>query len=224
MCSETLTPHMPKDGPLNRSGALTRIPKPLAFSSLFLLMIPIIAAPGLRVRPPLAQATVGPTVTGTPVGPYIMVPDQVNVRTGPGTQYDKVGVLIQGQTAPALGRSPGGDWIQITYLGVQENLAWVYAPYVVLETGQQLLSVIAPPPTPTPRVTPTIDPTLASQFNLGEAPPTRMPTFTPAEPVAIPTFESEVEETGGGFPPILAIFGLLVVGSFGMVISILRGG
>jgi len=28
---------------------------------------------------------------------------------------------------------------------------------------------------------------------------------------------------GRGFPPVLAIFGLLVVGSFGMVISILRG-
>jgi hypothetical protein len=211
-------------GPLSRSEHLSRISKPLAFSSLLFLMLPLMLVPGVRMISPAAQATVGPTVTGTPVGPYIMVPDLVNVRTGPGTQYDKVGVLIQGQTAPALGRSPGGDWIQITYPGVRENIAWVYAPYVVLETGQQLLPVIAPPPTPTPRVTPTIDPTLASQFNLGEAPPTRLPTFTPAEPVMIPTFESAVEETGGGFPPILAILGLLVVGSFGMVISFLRGG
>jgi hypothetical protein len=202
---------------------LTRIVKTLTTVILLLFAGALTLVPDVRADTSVRQATIGPTVTGTPLGPYVMVPDLVNVRTGPGTQYDKVGVLIQGQTAPALGRSPGGDWIQITYPGVPDNLAWVYAPFVVLETGQQLLPVIAPPPTPTPRVTATIDPTLASQFNLGEAPPTRLPTFTSAPPVVIPTFEAEVEQQGGGFPPILAILGLLVVGLFGMVISFLRG-
>lgn len=202
---------------------MTRTIRYLAPTFLIVLGAALTLAPDVRAATSAAQATVGPTVTGTPIGPYVMVPDLVNVRTGPGTQYDKVGVLIQGQTAPALGRSPGGDWIQITYPGVPENLAWVYAPFVVLETGQQLLPVIEPPPTPTPRVTATIDPTLASQFNLGEAPPTRLPTFTSAPPVTIPTFEPAVEQQGGGFPPILAILGLLVIGLSGMVISFLRG-
>ncbi|MCK4693706.1 MAG: SH3 domain-containing protein [Anaerolineales bacterium] len=170
------------------------------------------------------QAIIVSTVTGTPEGPVIVVPDQVNVRLGPGTNYDKVGVLIAGQEVPALGRTPGGLWIQIVYPGVPGNIAWVYAPYVVLDTAQQLLPIIEPPPTPTPRMTPTIDPTLAAQFNLGEAPPTRLPTFTPAEPVVQPTFEPEQVEGVRGIPPILAILGLLVVGLFGMVISFLRGG
>jgi len=170
------------------------------------------------------QAIIESTVTGTPEGPVIVVPDQVNVRLGPGTNYDKVGVLIAGQEVPALGRTPGGLWIQIVYPGVPGNIAWVYAPYVVLDTAQQLLPIIEPPPTPTPRMTPTIDPTLAAQFNLGEAPPTRLPTFTPAEPVVQPTFEPEQVEGVRGIPPILAILGLLVVGLFGMVISFLRGG
>ncbi len=165
-----------------------------------------------------------PTVTGTPEGPTILVPEQVNVRLGPSTDYEKVGVLIAGQTAPALGRSPGGEWIQILYAGVPGNVAWVYAPFVVLETGQRLLPIIEPPPTPTPRVTATIDPTLAAQFNIGQAPPTRLPTFTPAEPVSIPTFESDSTVQAGGFPPILAILALLVVGVFGTLISVLRGG
>lgn len=164
------------------------------------------------------------TVTGTPEGPSILVPEQVNVRTGPSTDYDKVGVLIAGQRAPALGRSPGGEWIQIFYPGVPGNLVWVYAPFVVLDTDQRLLPIIEPPPTPTPRVTATIDPTLAAQFNIGGAPPTRLPTFTPAEPVVQPTFDETQADLPGGFPPILAIMGLLVVGLFGTVISVLRGG
>ncbi len=170
------------------------------------------------------QAIVVSTVTGTPEGPVIVVPDQVNVRLGPGTNYEKVGVLIAGQEVPALGRTPGGLWIQIVYPGVPGNIAWVYAPFVVLDTAQQLLPIIEPPPTPTPRMTPTIDPTLAAQFNLGEAPPTRLPTFTPAEPVIQPTFEPEQVEGVRGIPPILAILGLLVVGLFGTVVSFLRGG
>ena len=177
-------------------------------------------ASGAAAAPRAQEAT----VTGTPEGPSILVPEQVNVRTGPSTDYDKVGVLIAGQRAPALGRSPGGEWIQIFYPGVPGNLAWVYAPFVVLDSDQRLLPIIEPPPTPTPRVTATIDPTLAAQFNIGGAPPTRLPTFTPAEPVVQPTFDETQADPPGGFPPILSIMGLLVVGLFGTVISVLRGG
>lgn len=171
-----------------------------------------------------APVTQEATVTGTPEGPMILVPEQVNVRLGPSIDYEKVGVLVAGQRAPALGRSPGGDWIQIFYPGVPGNVAWVYAPFVTLETGQRLLPIIEPPPTPTPRVTATIDPTLAAQFNLAEAPPTRLPTFTPASAVVQPTFALATEASQGGFPPILAILGLTAVGVLGMLISFLRGG
>lgn len=172
---------------------------------------------------PRLQATA--TLAVTAEGPVILVPDQVNVRTGPGTEeYEVIGVLIAGQRAPALGRSSAGDWIQIAYPGVAGNVAWVYAPLVTLE-GQGFLPVVEPPPTPTPRVTATIDPTLAAQFNLLDVTPTRLPTFTPAEPVIQPTFASQSERASGrGFPPALAIIGLFVVGLFGTVISLLRGG
>lgn len=162
-----------------------------------------------------------PTVT--PQGPQILVPEQVNVRLGPSIEYELVGVLISGQRATALGRSPGGDWIQIEYPGVPGNLAWVYAPFVTLETSQRLLPVVEPPPTPTPRVTATIDPTLAAQFNIGEAVPTRLPTFTPAGPVVYPTFETVTQGEARGFPPILVILSLMTVGVFGLFVSVLRG-
>jgi len=197
----------------------------LAWSFALCCAVILLSLTTLAATPSIVlQAIVVSTVTGTPEGPVIVVPDQVNVRLGPGTNYEKVGVLIAGQEVPALGRTPGGLWIQIVYPGVPGNIAWVYAPYVVLDTAQQLLPIIEPPPTPTPRMTPTIDPTLAAQFNLGEAPPTRLPTFTPAEPVIQPTFEPEQVEGVRGIPPILAILGLLVVGLFGTVVSFLRGG
>lgn len=171
---------------------------------------------------PRLQATA--TLRTTPEGPEVLVPDQVNVRLGPATDYELVGVLISGQRVPALGRSPGGEWIQIFYPGVEGNVAWVYAPLVRLE-GQALLPVVEPPPTPTPRVTATIDPTLAAQFNLLDVTPTRLPTFTPADPVVQPTFSPQGEPVSGRrFPPALAILAMLIVGLFGMVISVLRGG
>jgi hypothetical protein len=182
------------------------------------------ATPGVNASPAMVQAdTPIATVTGTPEGPQIIVPDKVNVRLCPDVNCDLVGVLIAGQQASAIGRSPGGDWIQIVYPGVSGDVAWVYSHYVVLPAGQSLLPIVEPPSTPTSRITSTIDPTLAAQFNLGESMVTRLPTYTPAAPVIQPTFESANNTNDVGFPPILAILGLLVLGLFGIVISILRG-
>jgi uncharacterized protein YraI len=176
-------------------------------------------------QPASTQPQVQATVTGTPTGPVILVPgDFVNVRSGPGTSpYEAIGVLLQGQTASVLGKSEGGDWIEIVYPGVPGNVGWVYANLVVLQ-GQGFLPVVEPPPTPTPLTTATIDPTLAAQFNLLNVTPTRLPTFTPAAPVIQPTFAPEGPTSPAGIPPVLAIAGLLVVGVFGTLISFLRGG
>ncbi|MEN8172377.1 MAG: SH3 domain-containing protein [Chloroflexota bacterium] len=171
------------------------------------------------------QPTVSiPTVTGTPTGPIAIVyadpEEQINVRSGPGTDYPRVGVLLNRQRVPALGKTPGGDWVQILYLGVDEGVAWVYSALVRIEGGD--LPIVAPPPTPTPRVTPTIDPTLAAQFVL-QAPPTRMPTHTPPAPLVIPTFSVEDHSPGtGGIPIGFVIVGLGVFGVFGLLLAFLR--
>jgi hypothetical protein len=170
------------------------------------------------------QPTVAiPTVTGTATGPYIIVvsdPDeQINVRSGPGTDYPKIGVLLNRQQAPALGRLPGGTWIKIAYVGVEGGIGWIYAPLAQVY-GE--LPIVEAPPTPTPRVTPTIDPTLASQFVV-DLPATRMPTFTPPPQLVIPTFPAEVVPTGtAGLPVGFVISGLAVLGFFGLILSFLR--
>jgi hypothetical protein len=134
-----------------------------------------------------------------------------------------VGVLIAGQQATAIGRSVGGDWIQINYPGVPGNVAWVYSPFVVLDPPGAFLQIVEPPPTATARVTATIDPTLAAQFNLGDVTPTRLPTYTPAAPVIQPTLVPAEASSRTGIPPIFTIAGLVLVGVFGLMISALRG-
>lgn len=180
--------------------------------------------PSARAESLAQQPTVAiPTVTGTPVGITASVnPDQekINVRSGPNTDYPIVGVLVAGQKVPALGRSAGGDWVQIAYPGVPGGVAWVYA-YLVTVNGT--LPIVEPPPTPTPLVTPTIDPTLAAQFVL-ELAPTRLPTFTAPPPLAIPTFaQPEPPRSPLGVPMGFVITGLGVLGLFGLVVSFFRG-
>jgi len=170
------------------------------------------------------QPTVSiPTVTGTPEGPLAIVysdpEDQINVRSGPDVFYPKVGVLINRQEVPALAQTEGGTWVKIVYPGVPEGVAWVYAPYVRV-TGE--LPVVPKPPTPTPETTPTIDPTLASQF-ISEIPATRKPTYTPAPPLVVPTYQPVQNSSGtGGLPSGFIILGLASVGLFGLVVSFLR--
>jgi hypothetical protein len=170
------------------------------------------------------QPTVSiPTVTGTPPGTVAIVysepEDQINVRSGPGTDYPKVGVLLNREQVPALGQTAGGTWVQIIYQGVEGGVAWVYAPLVRING---VLPIVEPPPTPTLQVTPTINPTLASQF-IVDIPATRLPTFTPPPPLVIATFPVEGPTTGtAGVPIGFVITGLTVVGVFGLILTILR--
>lgn len=158
------------------------------------------------------------TVTGTPTGPIVSVnpginEPSINVRSGPNVLYPRVGVLLVGQTAVAKGRSPGGEWILIEYPGAPGNAGWVYSPNVSITPGE--LPIVEPPPTPTRDMTATINPTLAAQFIVTTA-PTRLPTFTPPPPLAIPTFQAVA---GTSAPPVPV--GLIIVVFF--TIGILLG-
>ena len=198
----------------------------MMFSILISLGLMFVFWTPIPARAQLQQPTVSiPTVTGTPEGPTIRVNadnDQINVRTGPNTDYDAIGVMIAGETAPALGRSVGGDWIKIVYPGVEGGVGWVYSPLVTLLDGSEL-EILEPPPTPTPRITPTIDPTLASQF-IVEVPATRLPTFTAPQPLNIPTYEPPAaDQLNFGVPMGLVIVALGIVGILGAFFSFLRG-
>jgi hypothetical protein len=165
-----------------------------------------------------------PTVTGTPRGPYVTVNldvDFVNVRSGPSEYfYPKIGILLRGQTAPALGRSPDGAWIQIFYLGVPSNLGWIYAPNVSL-VSSGFLPMVEPPPTPTPPATPTINPTLEAAYIQPQT-PTRLPTFTLPAPLGNPMFPDD-DQTGSRIPSGLIVLTLAVMGGLVAIFSFIKG-
>lgn len=142
--------------------------------------------------------------------------DPINVRGGPSTvYYPIVGQLFPGDTAPALGVSPGHEWVQISYPGTATGTGWVYATYVTVSGGE--LPIVEAPPTPTPPVTATIDLTLAAAFNI-QPTQTRLPTFTPPPPLTVPSFE---EEGRSASRSVFGIFiaGLGLIGGVGLILS-----
>ena len=105
--------------------------------------------PPVRASSQFQQVTpVLPTVTGTPNGPMaVVIPQpetQINLRSGPNTKYDKVGVLLVGQKVPAKGRSPGGEWVLVEYPGVAGGVAWVWSAYIKIEPPTDL-PIVEPP-------------------------------------------------------------------------------
>jgi uncharacterized protein YraI len=153
----------------------------------------------------------------TPTGIFVTVTytDPINVRSGPSTiLYPIIAQLNPGEVVPALGISPGREWIQISY---SDGTGWVYASFVSISGGE--LGIVEPPPTPTPLVTPTIDPTLAAAFH-AQPTITRLPTFTPP-----PTLES-IDLTPHQTAPRSVAPGIFIVvlgllGGAGLVLSFL---
>ena len=145
---------------------------------------------------------------------------QINVRMGPSSSiYPIVGTMLTGSTAPALGRSQGGDWIQIEFPGAPDNKGWVYSPLVQVSPGT--LQVVAPPPTPVQPATSTVDPTLAAQFNVAPT-ATRLPTFTPPPSLTKPAYTPLSGKSEESVPLAVIILAFAVLGLIGLPLSWIR--
>jgi len=146
---------------------------------------------------------------------------QINVRLGPSSSiYPVVGTLLRGATAPALGRSQGGDWVQIEYPGAPNNKGWVYSPLVQVSPPGILL-VVEPPPTPVPPPTSTIDPVLAEQFKIAPT-NTRLPTFTPPPPMVVTVYtQSPSAAIDEAIPVGIVILALFSLGVIGFLLSVI---
>lgn len=91
-----------------------------------------------------------PAPTATPEGTVITVISNVlNVRTGPGTNYDIIGQLRQGDQRQVIGANQNFTWAVIEFRG-QEG--WVSTASNLVEVFGNLNEVllVAAPPTPTP--------------------------------------------------------------------------
>ncbi len=110
--------------------------------------------------------------------PVIKADSQINVRSGPGTDYDIIGALQTGESAPITGKNDSGDWWQVTLNNGQQG--WVFGQLVETSGDAAAIAVAANIPPPPPTATP------------APATPTPVPQATPAPqatdaPTAAPT-------------------------------------
>jgi len=171
-----------------------------------------------HVTPALAWQ--GQVASPTPPGTRVEAYQDVNVRAGPSTYYDMVGIMVRGQSGAILGRSPDSFWLKIEYIGGPDNTGWVYKDLVRVVGDVFSVSTIIPPPTPTLPPTPTGEVTLEG---LATSEQSSLPTFTAPPPVVRPTLlPIQGSRPSGGFPPALFIISLFVLGVFGGFVSLLR--
>jgi RNA polymerase sigma-70 factor (ECF subfamily) len=141
---------------------------------------------------PTPTATVTPTSTATPTPtptlgpPMVMALKNSNCRFGPGSVYDVIGFLLDGQTAPIEGRNAEWTWWWIMRQDGPGH-CWVWDPLVEVSGDTSGVPVIPAPPTPTPEDT--TPPTVTIEHS-----PTG--TMLPDE-YDVVTFRASAEDAGG---------------------------
>lgn len=88
-----------------------------------------------------------------PNTPSVTALANVNIRSGPGTNYNVIGVLQAGQSAPAVGRSPDLNWWAIKMAASNPPQGWVNGEFVSAENTDDV-PVVNPPAAPTPTLAP----------------------------------------------------------------------
>ncbi len=144
------------------------------------------ALPTLTTPPTVAPTL--PTPTNTPVPAMVTAGSYgVNVRSGPGTSFSKLGYMEPGTQAQVIGRY--NDWWQIRY---NDTTAWVIDTYVTAENVDNVPSV-QPPPSP-------VLPTAPPATPVPTAPPA---TATPAPSTSVRGLVADgyqVEGAPGPYP------------------------
>ncbi len=107
--------------------------------------------------------------TPLPGGPALTATSDVNIRSGPGLDYDTIGLLQQGQTAEVTGVSPDSGWWVVKVEAAPGGQGWVSTQFVTTENTANV-PIIQPPPRPQPTAPPEeISPPLAVINGLTQA-------------------------------------------------------
>ncbi len=70
-----------------------------------------------------------PNASETPIAGGTII-QQVNVRKGPGAQFDSLGTVNAKDSVALLGKDADGSWLQIKYPAAPNGKGWVIATYV----------------------------------------------------------------------------------------------
>ena len=84
----------------------------------------------------LPTETLAPTLTAEPTGtstvPMISVTVATNCRIGPGTEYERVGMLLVGQSTEIVGRDPFGQYWYVRNPSFGTPYCWLSAKYAII--------------------------------------------------------------------------------------------
>ncbi|WKZ46784.1 MAG: SH3 domain-containing protein [Anaerolineales bacterium] len=90
------------------------------------------AAPTLESSTATASPTVTPEPTGTPSVPMISVTVDTFCRTGPGKEYEKVGILLVGETTQIVGRDAFGQFWYVRNPDVGPEYCWMSGEFAII--------------------------------------------------------------------------------------------
>jgi hypothetical protein len=150
------------------------------------------ATQGTTVQPTTSGQQPPPTVQSPPTQPPTQAPSTTgqaqavfdrlqNVRSGPGTEFTRIGTMNANDRAIILAVNTNGEWYKIRF-GTGEG--WVYAPYVSPEGNVAALPREVGPATPVPLPTafPTaIIPTATPEVQLPNLTITDIGIFVPSD-------------------------------------------
>lgn len=104
---------------------------------------------------PTPSFTPTPTFTITTHVPMVSVSSLTNLRSGPGSIYDLLGVFQPGDTAQVVGKYGDGAYWLIPMPGNPSEIVWLWGHYATVTGDTSGLQVFTAPPTPTPSLTST---------------------------------------------------------------------
>ncbi|HIC88051.1 MAG TPA: hypothetical protein EYP04_01420, partial [Anaerolineae bacterium] len=115
-------------------------------------------------RPLTPTATVRPADTPTPEPMAVVAADTLNVRGGPGTDYEIVGKVYHGDQLTIEGRDQADMWLKVAI--PDGGSGWVSREYMDTSAAITSIPVIQVTPKPTCRLT--VEPQLAAAWDQGK--------------------------------------------------------
>ncbi len=155
----------------NESSTVTKVIIVAAIASVTcgLALLCVLGLGLLGVLPGQEQATPTPESASVEIGritgivvvvptpaagePTAAVVCRVDILSGPGTAYERLGVLNEGQAATVTGVSQDGQWWVIRVAEGKTSQGWVSVKCLQVQNAENV-PVVPPPPTPTPTPTP----------------------------------------------------------------------
>ena len=125
--------------------------------------------------PAAGETPASPPADGSITG--VVIADALNVRSGPGTGFGKLGTVVRDQVVAVLARNDAGDWWLICCVTNTEVQGWVSASYLQPNFDiTQLTTLVplaqdgsAPAPTAAPTAAPAITQTVATTTSVQAA-------------------------------------------------------